>query len=41
MIEQIVDIDRMDHALALFGSIDENIRLLEAEYGVELSLIHS
>ena len=36
MIEQIVDIDRMDHALALFGSIDENIRLLEAEYGVEI-----
>ena len=36
MIEQIVDIDRMDHALALFGSIDENIRILEAEYGVEI-----
>lgn len=36
MIEQMVDIDRMEHALALFGSLDENIRILEQEYGVDI-----
>ena len=36
MIEQIVDIDRMEHALALFGSIDENVRMIEREYNVSV-----
>ncbi|MFQ9871750.1 MAG: PhoH family protein [Oscillospiraceae bacterium] len=36
MVEQMVDIDRMEHALALFGSLDENIRILEQEYGVDI-----
>ncbi|MBE6883203.1 MAG: phosphate starvation-inducible protein PhoH [Ruminococcaceae bacterium] len=36
MIEQIVDIERMEHALALFGSIDENIRMIEREYNVSI-----
>jgi len=34
MIEQIIDIDRVDHTIALFGNLDHNIRLLEKEYGV-------
>ena len=37
MIEQLVDIDRMEHALALFGSFDENVRLIEQEYSVTVT----
>lgn len=37
MIEQLVNIDRMEHALALFGSFDENVRLIEQEYGVTVT----
>lgn len=33
-LEQIVNIDRMEHAMALFGSFDENIKLIENEYAV-------
>jgi len=36
LIEQIVDIERMEHALALFGSIDENIRIIETAYNVSI-----
>jgi len=36
MVEQIINIERMEHALTLFGSFDENIRLLEQEYGVSI-----
>ncbi len=34
--EQIINIDRMEHAVALFGSFDENIKLIESEYGVRV-----
>ena len=34
MFEQTINIDRMEHAVALFGSFDENIKLIENEYGV-------
>ena len=34
--EQIVNIDRMEQAAALFGSFDENIRIIEKEYGVSV-----
>lgn len=34
MIEQLINIDRMEYAVALFGSFDENIRLIEQEYHV-------
>ena len=34
MIEQLVNIDRMEHAVALFGRFDENVKLIEQEYGV-------
>lgn len=37
MIEQQVNIDRIEHALALFGSFDENVRLLEQEYSVTVT----
>lgn len=36
MIEQIVNIDRMEHAVALFGSFDENIELIKKNYGVDI-----
>lgn len=34
MFEQIISIERMEQAVSLFGSFDENIRLIEKEYGV-------
>lgn len=34
MTEQSLSIDRMEHALSLFGSFDENIRLIEKEFSV-------
>ena len=33
-MEQRVSIERMEEAINLFGSFDENIRLLEAEFHV-------
>ena len=34
MAEKLVELDSVDTALAIFGSCDENIRLLEKEFGV-------
>ena len=31
--EQLINIDRMENAVALFGSFDENIKLIEKEFG--------
>ena len=36
-MEQIISIDRMEHAVALFGSFDENIRLIESEFSVRVT----
>ena len=36
MYEQTVSIDRMENAVSLFGSFDENIRQLEKEFGVTI-----
>ena len=36
MIEQIVNIDRMEHAVTLFGSFDENIELIKRHFGVDI-----
>jgi len=36
MIEQVVNIDRMEHALSLFGNYDENIRLIEQHFDVSI-----
>ncbi len=35
-MEQLVSIDRMEQAMALFGNFDENIRLLEEQYHVSI-----
>ncbi len=36
--EQILNIDRMENAVALFGSFDENIKLIESEYAVHVTV---
>jgi Phosphate starvation-inducible protein PhoH, predicted ATPase len=36
VFEQIINVDRMEQAVALFGSFDENVRLIESEYGVDI-----
>ena len=36
MIEQVINIERMDYAVTLFGSTDSNIRMLEQGYGVSV-----
>lgn len=36
MFEQRINIDRMEQAVALFGSFDENIKLVEKEYQVSV-----
>ena len=36
MFEQTISVDRLEQAVSLFGSFDENIRLIEREYGVSV-----
>ncbi len=36
MTEQIINVERMEQALSLFGSFDSNIRLVEQEYSVSI-----
>ena len=36
MFEQIINFDRMEQAVSLFGSFDENIRLIEKKYSVSV-----
>lgn len=38
MIERLISVERMEHTLALFGSFDSNIRLVEEEYDVSVLL---
>ena len=36
MSEQIINVDRMEQAVSLFGSFDENVRMIEQHYGVDI-----
>ncbi len=36
MYEQIINVDRMEQTVSLFGSFDENIRLIESQYNVKI-----
>ena len=36
MFEQIINVDRMEQAVSLFGSFDENVKLIEREFGVSV-----
>ncbi len=38
MYEQSINIDRMDQAIGLFGSLDHNVRLLEKAFSVTISV---
>ena len=35
MAERSISFDRMEQAVSLFGSFDENIKLIEQQYGVD------
>ncbi|MBE6781460.1 MAG: phosphate starvation-inducible protein PhoH [Ruminococcaceae bacterium] len=37
MMEQIINIDRMEDIISLFGSFDENIKKIEQKYSVKIS----
>ena len=36
MFEQIINFERMEQAVSLFGSFDENIKLIEKKYSVRV-----
>ena len=36
LVEQTLSIERMEHAVSLFGSFDENIKLIEKEFSVSI-----
>ncbi len=36
MFEQTISVDRMEQAVSLFGSFDENVRLIEQHYAVDI-----
>lgn len=36
MTEQIIEFEAMEQAVSLFGSFDENVRLIENEYDVSV-----
>ena len=36
MFEQVINVDRLDQAVSLFGSFDQNVKLIEDEYAVNV-----
>ena len=36
LFEQVINVDRMEQTVSLFGSFDENIRLIESNYNVKV-----
>lgn len=36
LFEQMINIDRLEQAVSLFGSFDQNVKLIEDEYGVSV-----
>lgn len=38
MTEQLLNVERMEHTLALFGSFDSNVKIIEEAYGVTILL---
>ncbi len=36
MFEQVINVDRMEQTVSLFGSFDENIKLIESQYNVRV-----
>ena len=36
MIEKTIEVERMEHVISVFGSFDQNLRIIEAEFGVKV-----
>ena len=36
MLEQVFNLERMEQVVSLFGSFDENIKLIEKHYNVDI-----
>ena len=36
MTEKVIEIERLEQAVSLFGSFDHNVRLIEKQYGVTI-----
>ena len=36
MIEQTIEVERMEHVISVFGSFDQNLRLIENALGVKV-----
>ncbi|MCR5484522.1 MAG: PhoH family protein [Clostridiales bacterium] len=36
MFEQVINVERMEHAVSLFGSFDENVKQIEKEFNVSI-----
>ena len=34
MIEKTIGVDRMEHVISVFGSFDQNLRIIESELNV-------
>ena len=34
MIEKTIPVERVEHVINVFGSFDQNLRMIESEYGV-------
>ena len=44
MIDRTIEVERMEHVISVFGSFDQNLRLIETELNVKImdrdNLIH-
>ena len=36
MIERTIEVERMEHVISVFGSFDQNLRIIESELGVKV-----
>ena len=36
MIEKTIEVERMEHVISIFGSFDQNLRIIEQELGVKV-----
>ena len=36
MIERTIEVERMEHVISVFGSFDQNLRIIETELGVKV-----
>ena len=37
MLDKTINVDRMEHVISVFGSFDENLRIIESELGVHVT----